>query len=226
MTTSVGDGKGDREIQDAVSYAIGHRIRIEILTVLHERADASAIELSRIVHQPLSTVTHHIGALLKSGSIQVERTEKVRSVEQRFYSLASLIYVSDEEWAEMSDAEREEVCRLLLQSIIAEALASFWAGEITADPRYFISWAWFNVDEQGRDDIAEEQIRSWQRIGEIEREATSRCAESGEKPFSLLVSSLSFNRVRDAPGRPPRPPGYRRRRLGRDLEDERQGEGR
>jgi DNA-binding transcriptional ArsR family regulator len=219
MTSSVSDGSGDREIQDAVSYAIGHRIRVEILTVLHERADASAIELARIVRQPLSTVTHHVGALLKSGSIQVGRTEQVRSVEQRFYSLATPIYVSDEEWAELSETERQEVCRSLLQSIVAEALASFWAGKITADPRHFISWAWFNVDMQGREDIAEEQIRSWQRIGEIEKEAKARCTESGEEPFSVMVSSLSFERGRNAPGPPPRPSGYNRGRLGQDQED-------
>lgn len=220
MTSSNEGNDRDREIQDAVSYAIGHRIRVEILTVLHERADASAIELARIVHQPLSTITHHIGALVKAGSIQVERTEKARSVEQRFYGLATPIYVSDEEWAELSEEGRQEVCRSLLQSIVAEALASFWAGKITADPRHFISWAWFNVDTRGREAIAEEQVRSWQRIGEIERESTARCAEDGEEPFSVMVSSLSFDRARTAPGPPPRPPGYNRRRLGRDQEDE------
>jgi DNA-binding transcriptional ArsR family regulator len=214
MTTSVSDGNGDREIQDAVSYAIGHRIRVEILTVLHEKADASAIELARIVRQPLSTVTHHIGALLKSGSIQIGRTERVRSGEQRFYSLVTPMYVSDEEWAELSERDRQEICRSLLQSIGAEALASFWAGKITADPRHFVCWAWFNVDAQGREDIAEEQIRSWQRIEAIEREASERCVQSGDEPFSVLVSSLSFERVRNAPGPPPRPPGYDRGRLG------------
>jgi hypothetical protein len=28
MTTSVQGGEGDREIQDALSYAVGHRIRV------------------------------------------------------------------------------------------------------------------------------------------------------------------------------------------------------
>jgi DNA-binding transcriptional ArsR family regulator len=214
MSAAGKDGKGNRGIQDAVSYAIGHRVRVEILTVLHERKDASAAELARIVRQPLSTVTHHVGALLESGSIQVGRTEKVRSVEQRFYRLATPIYVSDEEWAELSEEERQEICRSLLQSLVAEALASFWTGKITADPRHFVSWAWFNVDAQGREDIAEEQVRSWQRIGEIEGEASARCAESGEEPFSVVVSSLSFERCRNAPGRPPRPEGYDRGRLG------------
>jgi DNA-binding transcriptional ArsR family regulator len=210
MTTSASDGKGGREIQDAVSYAVGHRIRVEILTVLHELGSASATELSRLVHQPLSTVTHHVDELLKAGSIRVERTEKVRSVEQRFYCLLNPVYVSDEESEEMSEEEREEVFRSILQSMTAEALAAFWAGKVIADPGHFISWAWFNVDAQGRKDIADEQDRAWRRIDEIEAEAAVRCAKNGERPFSVLVSGLSIERARNVPGPPPRPAEYMR----------------
>ena len=73
---------GEREVPDAVSYAIGHRIRVEILSALHELSD-----------------------------------------------------VSDEEWTEMSEEERQEITRWALQSLMAEALAAFWAGKITSDPR-------------------------------------------------------------------------------------------
>jgi len=202
MTTSTRDGKGGRSLQDALSYAVGHRIRVEILTALHDLKSASAIELARIVHQPLSTVTHHIGEMLKAGSIRVERTEKVRSVEQRFYAVVNPVFVSDEEMEELPEQQRQEFARVVLQSLMAEALAAFWAGKITDDPRIFLSWSWFNVDDQGRADIADEQFRSWQRIREIEREAEARCEESGEERFSVMVSSLSFPRSRTAP-RPP-----------------------
>jgi DNA-binding transcriptional ArsR family regulator len=223
MTTSVGNGKRDRGIQDAVAYAVGHRIRVEILTALHELGSASAIELSRIVRQPLSTVTHHVSELLKAGSIRIEKTEKVRSVEQRFYCLLNPVYVSDEEWEAMSDEGRQEVFRSILQSLIAEALASFWAGKVIADPGHFISWAWFNVDQQGREDIADEQDRSWRRIDQIEEEAAARCAKNGEKPFSVLVSGLSIERARSVPGPPPRPPEYLRDHALRGQDDERRG---
>jgi DNA-binding transcriptional ArsR family regulator len=194
---------------------VGHRIRVEILTALHEVESASAMELARIVRQPLSTVTHHIRELLKSDSICVERTEKVRSVDQRFYSLLSPIYVGNEEWAGMSEAERQKTCGTVLQSLMAEALAAFGAGKIAADPKQVTCWAWFNVDEQGRTAIAEEQIRSWRRLDEIEEEASARCAESGAERSTILVSSLGFERVRPAASPPPRPEKYQE--LERDL---------
>jgi DNA-binding transcriptional ArsR family regulator len=191
--------KGNRELQEAVSYAIGHRIRVEILVALHDLETASATELARLVHQPLSTVTYHIDELLKSGSIRVDRTEKVRSVEQRIYGVVNPIFFTDEELAAMSDDEHGDVCRFVLQSMAAEALAAFWAGKLTpADPRLFLAWSWFNVDEEGRAEIADEQLRSWKRIREAERKSAARCAASGEKPFSVMVTSLSFHRSRTA----------------------------
>ncbi len=194
-----------REVPDAVSYAIGHRTRVELLAALHDLGSASAVELARIVHQPLSTVTHHISELLKSGSILVERTEKVRSVEQRFYSAINPMLVTDEELEAMPEDERQAVIGVTLQALVAESLCSLWSGSLSNDPRLFLCWNWFNVDARGRADIAQEQLRSWRRIREIEREAAARCAESGEELFSVVVSSISCRRARTAE-RPPDAP--------------------
>jgi DNA-binding transcriptional ArsR family regulator len=204
MTSSTEGSARDREVQEAVSYAVGHRIRVEILAALHEQA-ASAIELARIVRQPLSTVTHHIGALVKAGSIQVERTEKVRSVEQRFYAVPEAWFVSDEEMAEETEEERQESCRAILEAMMAEALAGFWAGKLTSDPRVFLTWTWFNVDDKGREEIADEQERSWRRLEEIEARAADRCARSGADTTSVQVSSIGFERPRNAANSPCKP---------------------
>jgi DNA-binding transcriptional ArsR family regulator len=195
---------GGRGHQQAVSYAVGHRIRVEILAALHE-GSASAKELARRVRQPLSTVTHHIGELLEAGSIQVERTEKVRSVDQRFYAVPGHWFASDKEMREETEEERLESCRVILESMVAEALAGFWAGKLTSDPRVFLTWTWFNVDPQGREEIADEQLRSWKRLEEIEAQAAARRQRSGEDHVSVVVSSVGFERAAAAPG-PPCPP--------------------
>jgi DNA-binding transcriptional ArsR family regulator len=192
---------GERGRQEAVSYAVGHRIRVEILAALHE-GSASAVELARIVHQPLSTVTHHVDELLKAGSIHVERTEKVRSVEQRFYAVPARWFISDEEMQEETEEQRQESCRVILESVMAEALAGFWAGKLTSDPRVFLTWTWFNVDPQGREEIADEQLRSWKRLEEIEANSAARCARSGADTTSVQVSSIGFERARNVPGPP------------------------
>jgi DNA-binding transcriptional ArsR family regulator len=198
----------DRSIEEAVSYAVAHRIRIELLCVLNEQSH-SAQELSRLVHQPLSTVTHHIEELLKSGSIEVAETKQVRNFNQNFYRAVELPFLSDEEMEALSREARQEIYGLILQASMAEALASFSAGKISADPRTILAWRWFNVDEQGRREIADEQARSWERVTEIEAEASTRRAESGEAAISIIVTSFGYERSRNSPA----PPAHVRGRL-------------
>jgi DNA-binding transcriptional ArsR family regulator len=193
--------RNDRTIEEAVSYAVAHRIRVELLAALNERP-YSPKELARIVRQPLSTVTHHIDELLKSGSIEVARTERVRNVNVNFYRSIELPFYSDEEIDAMSEEERQVTIAPALQAIMAEAMAAFWAGKMVDDPRLWISWRWFNVDAQGRQDIADEQARSWERVQEIEAESADRRANSDEDPQSVIVASLGFIRTRSTPHPP------------------------
>lgn len=191
----------DRSIEEAVSYAVAHRVRIEMLCVLNERA-YSAQELARAVHQPLSTITHHVEELLKSGSIEVAETKRVRNLHQNFYRAVELPFLSDGEMEALDPEARQEIYGLILQASIAEALASFSAGKISADPRVVLAWRWFNVDAQGREDIADEQARSWARVQEIEAESATRRARTGEEATSIIVTSFGYERSRTAPDLP------------------------
>jgi DNA-binding transcriptional ArsR family regulator len=191
-----------RTVEEALSYAVAHRIRIEILCLLNEQSH-SAQELARIVHQPLSTVTHHIEELFNSGSIEIARTKQVRNIKQNFYRAVVLPFLSDEEMQALTPEARQEIYGLILQASMAEAMASFSAGKITNDPRVMLAWRWFNVDEQGRADIANEQARSWERIKEIEAESTNRRAGTNEPVQSIIVTSLGYERNRASSKPPP-----------------------
>jgi DNA-binding transcriptional ArsR family regulator len=188
-------GKTSRSVEEAVSYAVGHRIRIEILAALHD-VPASTKDLAKIVGQPLSKVSHHVEELLASGSIEIARTETVGNVSQNFYSVKLPFYADDEEWAAMTTEERQLTCGVIIQASMAEALASLWAGKLNNDPRVMLAWKPVNLDEQGRQDLADEQARSWARIEHIEAESASRRVESGKPPWAYLVASFGFRRSR------------------------------
>jgi DNA-binding transcriptional ArsR family regulator len=185
----------DRSIEEAVSYAVGHRIRIEVLAALHE-GPCSAKDLAQIVHQPLSKVTHHVEELLASGSIEVARTETVGNISQNFYCVVKLPLYSDEDIATMTPDERQVLAGLILQASMAEALASLWAGKLQGDPRVMLAWNRINLDEQGREDLADEQERSWGRMQDIEAEAATRRIESGEPGVTYVVTSFGYERSR------------------------------
>jgi hypothetical protein len=195
-TAVVPEQKG-RGVVGAVGYAVGHRIRVEILGALNE-GTWSVDQLSRILHHPLSTVTHHVKELLKSDSIEVANIKLVGNVGQHFYRATKMPFHTDEEHASQSDAEKMAICALIIQAVMAESLNAMYAGKMLTDPRLWLSWRWFNVDATGRGDIADEQARFWRRMQEIEAESTNRRVESGEEATSIVVAEFGFERSRTA----------------------------
>lgn len=195
-------GQGHRSIEDAVHYSIAHRIRAEILAILNEGIHTPD-DLSKMIGEPLSKTGHHIKELLEDGSIELACIKSVRNTLQHFYRAVEVPFYSDEEVAAMPPEGKQAIIGLILESVVAEALASFNAGKMVEDPRIWLSWRWFNVDDQGRDDIADEQARHWARVQEIEAESTERRIETGEDARSVIVTSMGYIRSRAAPN-PPR----------------------
>jgi DNA-binding transcriptional ArsR family regulator len=190
-------GQRSKSIEEVVSYAVGHRIRVQVLSLLNEGV-YTPDELSQIIGEPLNKVSHHVSELLDAGSIELARTEQVRNTTRHYYRAVEMPFYSDEEVEAMPVQQRQVSAGLILQSIMAEAMSAFWAGKMQ-DPTVWLSWRWFNVDEQGRRELAEEQARSWERAREIEAESINRSVESGEDVTSMIVASMCFERERTAP---------------------------
>lgn len=193
-----------RNVEDALSYAVAHGIRIDILCYLNEQPHSPS-GLTRLMGLPLSTVEHHIKELLASNSIELDHIKRVRNTTEHFYRAIEMpFYTDDEMWA-LPQVTRQEIYGMILQASTAELLASFRAEKISSDRRAWMAWRWFNLDSKGRDDMSNENERSWRRRLEIEAESAERCAETGEKPESIVVTLFTFLRCRNM-GRPQRDP--------------------
>lgn len=190
-----------RNVEDAVAYAVAHRVRVEILGYLHE-CPRSPSDLAKLMGYPLSKVEHHIKELLASRSIELARIAQVRNTNEHFYRAVELPYFNDEEMWAMPAEARQEIYGLILQSSMAEAQAAFRAGKMSSDPRVWMAWRWFNLDAQGRNDLADELARSWMRVQEIEAESTDRRAESAEEAVSIVVCTQGFERCRTSTAPP------------------------
>jgi hypothetical protein len=81
-------------------------------------------------------------------------------------------------------------------------MCSLRAGKMTNDNHLQLAWDRYNLGEQGRKDLAEEQTRSWERIREIVCEDTNRRAETGEPGTTYVVTSFGFERSRPNPPEP------------------------
>lgn len=192
---AISNSEKKRSVEEAVSYSVGHRIRIEILCILNEGTH-SASELSRLVRQPLTTISHHIKELVNSRCIELARIEKVRNTDQHFYRAIELPFVTDKEAEALPSEVKQEYAALILQTITAEGLGALWAGKMNNDPSVRMMWRWFNLDAQGRQELADEQRESWERIVEIEARSTNRRAESGEEAMTMIATTMGFERSR------------------------------
>lgn len=185
----------ERTREEAVAYAVANRIRVEVLQALNE-CSFSIVELSRIIHQPMSTVGHHVEELLKDGSIEVAGKRRVRAIDQVIYRAIEMPIYDEAAMAALEPEARQEIYGLTLQNATAEAMASFFAGKFSDDPETWIAWRWFNVDEQGRREIHKELEASWSRVMKIEAGSMERSAAAGDDLTPIVVSTAGFERSR------------------------------
>jgi DNA-binding HxlR family transcriptional regulator len=191
-------GQGSRGVEEAVGYALKHQHRVELLCLLNE-GERNRYELAALIGVEPHKIKHHLKELLDEGSIELAYSKRVGNMIQHYYRAVEMPFYSDEEVAAMPPEAKQAICGVILQAVMAEALAALWAGKMADDPRVWLSWRWFHVDAQGREDIAEEQARHWERVLEIEGDSTNRCAKSGEPTRSIIVTSLGHVRCRRAP---------------------------
>ncbi len=191
-------GQGKRGVAEAVGYALKHQHRVELLCLLNE-GERNRYELAAMIGEEPDRIKHHLKELLDEGSIELAYSKQVGNMIQHYYRAVEMPFYTDEEVEAMPAEAKQAICGVILQAVMAEALAGLWAGKMADDPRIWLSWRWFHVDSRGRDEIADEQARHWERVREIETESANRCAESGEQTRSIIVASLGHVRCRRAP---------------------------
>jgi len=184
-----------RTIDEAVAYAVGHRIRIDALSILNE-GTASPNEIAKIIGEGVSKVGHHIKELFDSGCIEFVGTEQRRGATEHFYRAIVRPFVSDEEARELPAETKREFAALILQAIMAEGLAALRTGKMEDDEDVWMSWRSVNLDQQGRREVADEQAESYARIEAIEARSAGRMVESDETGTSTVVAAMGFERSR------------------------------
>lgn len=197
LTTNTGQA---RTIEEAVAYAVGHRIRIEALSILNE-GTASPNEIAKLIDEGVSKVGHHIKELAESGCIEFVGTAQRRGATEHYYRAVERPFISDEEARELPAETKREFAALILQAIMAEGLSSLGNAKMDADDDVWMSWRSLELDAEGRREVAALQAETYARIEEIEARSASRLLESSEEGKSTVIAAMAFERSRR--GRPP-----------------------
>lgn len=185
-----------KTLEEMVAFAVGHRIRIEALTIFNERT-ASPKEVFNEIGGSFGAVGHHVKLLFDAGCIElVEMVPRGGSYEH-FYRAVRRPELSDEEWQALPDKDRREIVAMVIRNLFAEGLASLRAGKLHTDDDLRLSWTAVNLDTEGRRELAAEQAEWLDRTNEIEARACARMIESGEAGTSTVTAVLGFVRSRN-----------------------------
>jgi DNA-binding transcriptional ArsR family regulator len=191
-------GRSGKSVEEKVSYALGHRVRVAVLTLLNEGV-YTADQIAALIGETRQAVHHHLKKLLEANSVELAKVEKRRNADLFYFRAVEMADYDEAAIASMTPAERQEIAGLIVQHSTAEVMAALGAGKLNNDPKVMLAWRWFNLDRQGREDLAEEQERYWRRIREIDAESVNRRAKSGEEVKSYIVGEWGFERARTAP---------------------------
>jgi DNA-binding transcriptional ArsR family regulator len=193
----------NRPIDQAVVFALGHRIRLDALAILAEGTHSPS-EIAEMLGEDRRVVSNHIRKLFEAGCIEEVRTATVRNVTERFYRALTMPYISDETYRAMTHEDRKEIIALIIQSLTAEVMASFRAGKIEADNNAWMAWDALDLDEEGREELSKELAIRYERLLAIKRRNAKRLTKAGDAGVPTVVALMGFTRSRH--GRPAR--GY------------------
>jgi predicted transcriptional regulator len=189
-----GERKQRKRIEEAVQYAIGHDIRLEILILLNE-ASYTTSQIAELTEIELKKVSNHLLRMLEDGSIEVAKKEERRGTMIYWYRAVEVPEYTTEEAEKLTEMELQLIAGVIAQSATAELMAALRRGTL-ASARTILSWDLYDVDGQAREDIEDEVHRHLERLKEIQCESVNRVAVSKEETTSMIVSVSAFKRAR------------------------------
>lgn len=188
--------KRPKTLEETQAFAVGHTVRIEALTLFNERV-ASPKDVAELTGVSLSQAGHHVKELREAGCIEFVRQEPRGGAVEHFYCANKRPELTDEEWELLPDKTRRQLVAAVFRNLIAEGLSAIRSGNMSADRFMRMSWKSMNLDEQGRQEAADEQRESLERLQRIETAANKRMNKSGEKGVSTIIAVLGFTRSRN-----------------------------
>lgn len=187
-----------REMDEAVAFAVGNKIRNQALAILAEGMRSSS-ELAKMMGLGVKLVSNHIRELYDSGCIEIAATAEKGNVTEVYYRTVILPYITDDAYRRMTMLERHDVNGVTTQNILNETLSAYRAKKMDDDEDLWLLWDALMLDRQARREVAQEQAESYERLKDIAGGAATRLAESGEVGQTIIITATAFNRCRPQP---------------------------
>jgi predicted ArsR family transcriptional regulator len=188
-----------RQPVEAMTHALDHWIRVEIIAILHEGTFAAG-EIADMIGVNVKKVTGHIHDLYESGCIEFAGTKMIGGYARGVYRAIVMAEVTPEVYRRMPIPDRHDLNGAVTQAILTETVSSYGAGKMDEDDELYLVWDAQYLDAQADREMHDHMAHSYKGAKEIQARAANRMAKSEEEGHTKVVAFLSCRRGR--PGRP------------------------
>ena len=193
--------------------ALGHPLRMRLLTFITERGEASPVQMSRALDEPLASVSHHMRLLRDLGYVELSRTEQRRGALEHYYRAVAAPFLDDEHWELLPAPVRRRMAAQLLRQVFRDAAAAGQSGGFDA-PSAHIARMVLDLDARGWRDLSRAVLTLLKRAEAIQERSDARRGADRETPSPSRSSELAIlhfgladpARSPDGPAGPARPP--------------------
>jgi DNA-binding transcriptional ArsR family regulator len=179
-----------KQIDRALIKVVGHPVKVRTLTVLTERT-ASPKEIAEQTGIPIGQVSYHVRALEEMGMIELVGTRPVRGAVEHFYKAVRRPALNDQESAELSPEEREQLSIFIIQQEVIDAALALEAGTLDRRIDRHLSRVKLVLDEEGWGELTELMADGLDTILEIQARSAERIAHQGGEGGFPAVTALS-----------------------------------
>lgn len=171
--------------------ALGHELRVEILTILNERM-ASPNELSKELGEGLSQVSYHVKVLKDYKTIKQVKTEPRRGAVEHYYRATSRAFLSDRDWRELPDSVRPGLSADLFELVVNDAATAIESETFDKRIDRHMSWTPLVIDEKGWRDLTKLLDGTLEKVLKIQADSSARLAKSGEEGITATAAMLGY----------------------------------
>ncbi len=179
-------------INNRVIRALGHPLRVRILTVLNERV-ASPREMSDEFGEPLGNVSYHTRMLVELGAIELVDTKQRRGAIEHYYRAVMRPFLDDEDFKKLPASVRRTLTDTALDIIWRSIADDIKSGLFEQMDDRHVSRSRFVVDQQGWDELVALLAGVLERGFEIESESAGRLQDAGDDAEALSAKLVIFN---------------------------------
>lgn len=170
--------------------AIGHPLRLRLLTILNERV-ASPSELADELGETLGNVSYHVRKLADLKCIELVKTTPVRGALEHHYRAVARPVFSDADWARLPVSIRKSLSDAVLAEIALDMGGAAEEGGFDRDEMH-VSRTPITLDQQGWEELNELLQKLVFQALEIQTQSAERLqdAGAGESEAAALVLML------------------------------------